>query len=76
MAALTGGQDPAPALAACTLPMLIVQATMPADLARVRAAAPHAWIGQTVGAGHFHQLMVPDQVNAMIARFVASVGAS
>jgi hypothetical protein len=26
--------------------------------------------GRTVGAGHFHQLEVPDQVNAMIERFL------
>ena len=25
----------------------------------------------TVGAGHFHQLEVPEQVNAMIERFLA-----
>jgi hypothetical protein len=28
-------------------------------------------IGQTVGAGHYHQLEVPDQVNAMVERFIA-----
>ena len=28
-------------------------------------------VGQTVGAGHFHQLVVPDQVNPMIDRFLA-----
>jgi hypothetical protein len=27
-------------------------------------------IGQTVGAGHFNQLEVPEQVNAMIERFL------
>jgi pimeloyl-ACP methyl ester carboxylesterase len=27
--------------------------------------------GQTVGAGHFIQLEVPEQVNAMIERFLA-----
>ena len=26
--------------------------------------------GQTVGAGHFCQLEVPDQVNAMLTRFL------
>ena len=30
----------------------------------------HALAGRTVGAGHFHQLEVPDQVNAMIERFL------
>jgi pimeloyl-ACP methyl ester carboxylesterase len=28
-------------------------------------------VGITVGAGHFHQLEVPDQINAMIERFLA-----
>ena len=27
-------------------------------------------LAQTAGAGHFHQLEVPDQVNAMLARFL------
>jgi pimeloyl-ACP methyl ester carboxylesterase len=29
------------------------------------------WIGRTVGAGHYIQLEVPEQVNAMIDRFLA-----
>jgi hypothetical protein len=28
-------------------------------------------IGQTVGSGHFNQLEVPGQVNAMIEKFLA-----
>jgi pimeloyl-ACP methyl ester carboxylesterase len=40
------------------------------DRARLRQLAPDALIGNTVGSGHFHQLEVPDQVNAMIARFL------
>ena len=28
-------------------------------------------VGTTVGAGHFQQIEVPDQVNAMIERFLA-----
>ena len=30
---------------------------------------PGLHVGTTVGAGHFHRLEVPDQVNAMIERF-------
>jgi len=41
-----------------------------ADLAKLRELCPHVVVGQTVGAGHFHQLEVPDQVNAMIDRFL------
>jgi pimeloyl-ACP methyl ester carboxylesterase len=32
---------------------------------------PDLEVGITVGAGHFHQLEVPEQVNAMIERFLA-----
>jgi hypothetical protein len=28
-------------------------------------------VAQTVGSGHYHQLEVPDQVNAIIERFIA-----
>ena len=39
----------------------------------LRRACPAITIGQTVGAGHFIQLEVPDQVNAMIERFLQSL---
>jgi pimeloyl-ACP methyl ester carboxylesterase len=41
------------------------------DLARLQALVPGLMLGQVVGSGHFCTLEVPDQVNAMIARFVA-----
>ena len=41
------------------------------DLARLRQLCPRVVTGQTVRAGHFHQLEVPEQVNAMIDRFLA-----
>ena len=31
---------------------------------------PHAMLGRTVGSGHFHQLVVPAQVIAMVERFM------
>ena len=37
----------------------------------LRALNPRIRTGQTVGAGHFNQLEVPQQVNAMIERFLA-----
>ena len=37
----------------------------------LRDACPGITIGMTVGAGHFNQLEVPDQVNPMIERFLA-----
>jgi hypothetical protein len=30
-------------------------------------------VGRTVGSGHFHQLVVPDQVIAMIERFLVLI---
>jgi pimeloyl-ACP methyl ester carboxylesterase len=64
--------DTAASAAACKVPLLILMAAQPlSDVIRLRQASPNAVIGQTVGAGHFHQLEVPEQVNAMIDRFLA-----
>jgi len=63
------------ALGRCRVPLLYLAAGVPlADFARLRALCPHVVIGQTVGAGHFHQLEVPDQLNAMIDRFLRISG--
>jgi pimeloyl-ACP methyl ester carboxylesterase len=65
------GCDTAASAAGCTAPALLINAAMPlADVARLRELCPHVVIGQTVGAGHFNQLEVPEQVNAMIERFM------
>jgi pimeloyl-ACP methyl ester carboxylesterase len=61
--------DAAPA-AAIRVPALYIRAVVPADLERFRELCPHLVTGQTVGSGHFHQLEVPDQINAMIDRFL------
>jgi pimeloyl-ACP methyl ester carboxylesterase len=64
--------DMAAAAAACRIPALYIQAAAPRpELARFRELCPQLITGQTVGAGHFNQLEVPDQVNAMIERFLA-----
>jgi pimeloyl-ACP methyl ester carboxylesterase len=55
-------------------PCLYIEANEPsprADMTRVRELLPALAFGQTVGSGHFCQLEVPDQVNAMIDRFLA-----
>lgn len=53
------------------VPFLYLAAAPPiADQAKLRKLCPHVMIGQTVAAGHFHQLEVPDQVNAMIDAFL------
>jgi pimeloyl-ACP methyl ester carboxylesterase len=59
----------------CKVPFLYLAAASPlADFARLRELCPQVVIGQTVGAGHFHQLEVPEQVNAMIDRFLDVCG--
>lgn len=64
--------DSESAAKACTVPVLNLCAAGPlTDLARFRELCPQVVNGQTVGAGHFHQLEVPEQVNAMIDRFLA-----
>ena len=68
--------DSAAALSALTVPMLFIAAneTKPrSDVARLRALCSTLMLGQTVGSGHFLQLEVPDQVNAMLDRFLALV---
>jgi pimeloyl-ACP methyl ester carboxylesterase len=68
--------DTAAAAAACRVPFLYLYAAKPAtDLKRLRDLCPHVITGQTVGAGHFHQLEVPEQVNAMIDRFLGLIAA-
>ncbi|MFC3692866.1 alpha/beta hydrolase [Chenggangzhangella methanolivorans] len=65
--------DPATATARLRTPALYVAADEPTprtDLARLRELAPDMLYGQTVGSGHFCQLEVPDQVDAMIERFL------
>lgn len=58
-------------LSACQVPWLALFASVVPDVARLRTLCPHVITGQTVGAGAFHQLEVPEQVNAMIERFLA-----
>ena len=63
--------DASNASAACQVPVCYIGAATPlADLTRFRALCPQLVVGQTVGAGHFHELEVPDQINAMIERFL------
>lgn len=62
--------DASAAAAACKVPALYVRAGVPADLDRFRSLCPQLHIGQTVGSGHFHQLEVPDEINAMLDRFL------
>jgi len=64
------------AIRASTVPILTIAATPDgwADAGHLVAECPHLMTGVTVGAGHFIQVLVPDQVNAMLERFLAVVG--
>ena len=61
------------AFSLCAVPTLLIAAAPGAsrDALRLREIKPDLQVGITVGAGHFHQLEVPEQVNAMIERFLA-----
>src|SRR3954454_1511162 len=63
--------DSVAAASSCTVPALYINAGIPADLERFAQLCPRLLIGKTIGAGHWHQLEVPDQVNAMLDRFLA-----
>ena len=67
-----GAFDGASELRAVRAPVLFVEADPQIErLARLRELCPQVLTGKTVAAGHFHQLEVPDQINAMIERFLA-----
>jgi pimeloyl-ACP methyl ester carboxylesterase len=59
--------------ARCTMPVLLIRAEVAerTDILRLRELKQDLEVGITVGAGHFHQIEVPEQVNAMIERFLA-----
>lgn len=65
------GWDDAEALRRCQVPVLYLDAGTPnADLARAVELAPRLVIGRTIGSGHFSALEVPEQINAMLERFL------
>jgi pimeloyl-ACP methyl ester carboxylesterase len=59
------------ALRSVKAPMLYVGAEPAiADISKLTELAPGTIIARTAGSGHFHQLEVPEQINAMIERFL------
>jgi pimeloyl-ACP methyl ester carboxylesterase len=55
----------------CAAPVIYVSSgPWYTDVARFRELCPHLVTGQIVGAGHYFELEVPEQVNPMIDRFV------
>ena len=62
--------DYATELAGAQCPLLYVHTQAPADLQRLRRLRPDAFVGEAIGSGHYPQLTVPGQVNAMLDRFL------
>ena len=66
--------DAAAVAEGCTVPALYIAADEPqprTDVSRFPKLVPRLMDGKTVGSGHFCQLEVPEQLNAMIERFLA-----
>ena len=55
-----------------SIPVLLITAGdgLPADTTRTRELLPQLELGRTVSVGHFAHAIAPDQINAMIARFL------
>jgi pimeloyl-ACP methyl ester carboxylesterase len=55
-----------------SIPVLMITAGdgLPADIPRTRELLPQLELGRTVGVGHFAHAIAPDQINAMIDRFL------
>ena len=63
--------DAAPAASACRVPVAYISAEKPlADLTRFKDLTPQLVTAKVLGAGHYLLWEVPEQVNAMIARFL------
>ena len=59
------------AASACKLPIAYIGASKPlADLAEFQRLTPQLQTGIVMGSGHYCPQEAPDQVNAMIARFI------
>jgi pimeloyl-ACP methyl ester carboxylesterase len=64
--------DAGPAASRCHLPVAYIGAANPlGDAVKFKALAPHLVAAQTLGSGHFSAMQVPDQINAMLSRFIA-----
>ncbi len=65
------------ALRAVHAPVLYVEADPVIErVARLRELCPQVVTGKTVASGHFHQLEVPEQINAMMDRFLDACASS
>ncbi|MBV8194173.1 MAG: alpha/beta hydrolase [Candidatus Dormibacteraeota bacterium] len=57
-------------IAVGTYPLLYVHGRIPLEIDRLRQLRPDALVGAIVGGGHYISLEVPEQVNAMLERFL------
>jgi pimeloyl-ACP methyl ester carboxylesterase len=56
----------------CGVPVVVISSAVPTNSSEyLREIDPAITLGQTVGAGHFLQLEIPEQVNLMIERFLS-----
>jgi pimeloyl-ACP methyl ester carboxylesterase len=63
--------DASGAARACCVPIAYIAASnLMADLGEFKQVCPQLVTAQTLGSGHFSPLEVPEQVNAMLERFV------
>jgi hypothetical protein len=63
--------DASRAARACRVPIAYIAASnLMADLGQFKQLCPQLVTAQTIGSGHFSPLEVPEQVNAMLERFV------
>jgi hypothetical protein len=67
--------DGTSAATGCRVPVAhigdVTTAISHSDLAHFQKLTPQLTLALTLGTGHFAPLIVPDQINAMVARFVA-----
>jgi pimeloyl-ACP methyl ester carboxylesterase len=70
------GFDGETAAKSCRVPALFISAGGIGDTARFRSFCPQLMVEETKDSGHFHQLEVPDQINAMLDRFLAGITAA
>jgi pimeloyl-ACP methyl ester carboxylesterase len=69
------GHDVVAAASGCKVPVAYISsAHLLADLEKLTMLTPQVVTAQVLGAGHFSPVLVPDQINAMLARFAALSG--
>ena len=74
MATTVTGFDSASSARSCTVPSMIIQSCQPfVDPDALATLGDNWYDAKVVGSGHFIQVLVPDQVNPMIERFLQLV---